>query len=150
MEDHNTFIKAALEQAKASYREGGVPVGAVKVEAQTVIGRGYNRRVQDCNPVSHGETDCMKNVGRRPSYSTVTMYTTLSPCMMCAGTIVQFGIPKVVIGETENFGGNEAFLRSHGVEVVVLNDPECINLMRQFIEEKPELWLEDIAGKSEL
>ena len=130
MEDHNTFIKAALEQAKASYREGGVPVGAVMVEAQTVIGRGYNRRVQDCNPVSYGETDCMKNVGRRPS--------------------VQFGIPKVVIGETENFGGNEAFLRSHGVEVVVLNDPECINLMRQFIEEKPELWLEDIAGKSEL
>lgn len=150
MEDHQPFIEAALEQARVSYRQGGVPVGAVMVEGQNIIGRGHNRRVQDGNPVSHGETDCMKNVGRRPDYSAVTMYTTLSPCMMCAGTIVQFGIPRVVIGEAKNFPGNEEFLRSHGVEVIVLDDPECIALMGQFINEKPDLWFEDIAGKEQV
>ena len=147
MEDHQPYMQAALEEAKAGYAEGGVPVGAVMVEAGKIIGRGRNRRVQDDNPVSHGETDCMKNAGRRSDYSAVTMYTTLSPCMMCAGTIVQFRIPRVVIGEAENFPGNEDFLRRHGVEVVVLSDSECIALMGQFIAEKPELWFEDVAGK---
>ena len=140
-------MKLALEEAKTGYAEGGVPVGAVMVENGEVIGRGHNRRVQDGNPVSHGETDCMKNAGRRPGYSNVTMYTTLSPCMMCAGTIVQFGIARVVIGENENFPGNIDFLRSHGVAVTLLDDQDCKDLMKRFIEERPDLWYEDIAGR---
>ena len=142
--DH-TFMAAALQEAKTGYDEGGVPVGAVMVEDGVIIGRGHNRRVQDGNPVSHGETDCMKNTGRRPDYSRVTMYTTLSPCMMCTGTILQFGIPRVVIGEAENFAGNIDFLHERGVEVVLLNDRDCIELMSRFIAERPELWYEDIA-----
>jgi cytosine deaminase len=140
------FMKLAYEEAKKGYEEGGVPVGAVMVENGEVIGRGYNRRVQDGNPVSHGETDCMKNAGRRPGYGDVTMYTTLSPCMMCAGTIVQFGIGRVVVGENETFAGNIDFLKSRGVEVSLLDDQDCKDLMFRFIEERPELWFEDIAG----
>lgn len=140
------LMKLAYVEAKASYEEGGVPVGAVMVEKGEVIGRGRNRRVQDDNPVSHGETDCMKNAGRRPDYSRVTMYTTLSPCMMCAGTIIQFGVGRVVVGEDRNFSGNIDFLRSRGVEVVLLEDQDCINLMSRFIAERQDLWYEDIAG----
>ncbi|MCH9673601.1 MAG: nucleoside deaminase [Gammaproteobacteria bacterium] len=140
-------MREALTQAQLGYDEGGVPVGAVMAHNGSIIGRGRNRRVQDDNPVSHGETDCMKNTGRRASYADVTMYTTLSPCMMCAGTIVQFGIPRVVIGEAENFPGNIPFLRERGVEIVVLNDPDCIALMKTFIAHRPELWFEDIAGR---
>ena len=145
-EDDLRFIRLAYEEAETGYREGGVPVGAVMVENGAVVGRGHNRRVQDGNPVSHGETDCMKNAGRRPDYSKVTMYTTLSPCMMCSGTIVQFGIPRVVVGEAENFPGNIEFLRERGVEVVLLDDAECKALMSRFIAERPDLWFEDIAG----
>lgn len=145
-DDDRRFMRLAYEEAETGYREGGVPVGAVMVEGGVVVGRGHNRRVQDGNPVSHGETDCMKNAGRRPDYSQITMYTTLSPCMMCAGTIVQFGIPRVVIGEAENFSGNVEFLRERGVEVVLLDDAECKALMSRFIAERPELWFEDIAG----
>jgi cytosine deaminase len=134
------FMRLAYEQAKAGYEEGGVPVGAVMVENGQVIGRGRNRRVQDDNPVSHGETDCMKNAGRRPDYSKVTMYTTLSPCMMCAGTIIQFGIGRVVIGEDKNFPGNIGFLRLRGVKVTVLDEQDCIELMQTFIAERPDLW----------
>lgn len=141
-----SFMKLALDEAKTSYDEGGVPVGAVMVEDGEIIGRGHNRRVQDGNPISHGETDCMKNAGRRPDYSGVTMYTTLSPCMMCAGTIVQFGIGRVVVGEDRNFPGNIDFLKSRGVDVALLDDPGCKDLMRRFIEERPDLWHEDIAG----
>ena len=115
------------------------------VEDGAVIGRGHNRRVQEDNPVSHGETDCMKNAGRRPNYIGVTMYTTLSPCMMCTGTIIQFGIGRLVVGETRNFSGNIELLRSRGVEVTVLDDRDCVALMSRFIAEKPELWFEDIA-----
>ncbi len=140
------YMQLAYEQAEISYREGGVPVGAVMIRGDEVVGRGYNRRVQDANPVSHGETDCMKNAGRRTDYGEVTMYTTLSPCMMCAGTIVQFGIRRVVVGEAKNFPGNLAFLGEHGVEVQVLDDPQCIDLMTRFIAERPDLWFEDIAG----
>lgn len=139
------FMSLALEEAQAGYEEGGVPVGAVMVENGEVIGRGHNRRVQDGNPVSHGETDCMKNAGRRPGYANVTMYTTLSPCMMCAGTIVQFGIRRVVVGEDVNFPGNIDFLRSRGVDVTLMDDPACKELMARFISERPELWYEDIA-----
>lgn len=144
--DDKKFMMLAYEEAKAGFDEGGVPVGAVMVENGAVIGRGHNRRVQDDNPVSHGETDCMKNAGRRPDYSGVTMYTTLSPCMMCAGTIVQFGIGRVVVGEERNFSGNIDFLRERGIDVTLLDDEDCIELMSRFIKERPELWYEDIAG----
>lgn len=140
------YMREALNEAQASYDAGGVPVGAIMVEADAIVGRGHNRRVQDGNPVSHGETDCMKNAGRRPDYGQVTMYTTLSPCMMCTGTILQFGIKRVVIGEAKNFAGNIEFLSERGVEVVLLHDRSCIELMSRFIEERPELWYEDIAG----
>lgn len=145
--DDTAFMQLALEEAKKGFDEGGVPVGAVMVENGEVIGRGRNRRVQEGNPVSHGETDCMKNAGRRPDYSNVTMYTTLSPCMMCAGTIVQFGIGRVVVGEEENFPGNIEFLMSRGVDVTLLDDQDCKDLMARFIRERPELWYEDIAEK---
>ena len=145
MSDDIAFMKLALQEAELGLAEGGVPIGAVMVEEGMVIGRGHNRRVQDGNPVSHGETDCMKNAGRRPSYRGVTMYTTLSPCMMCTGTILQFGIRRVVIGEAQNFGGNIDFLTSEGVDVTVLDDPDCIAMMSKFILEKPAIWFEDIA-----
>jgi creatinine deaminase len=145
MSDDIAFMKLALQEAELGLAEGGVPIGAVMVEEGMVIGRGHNRRVQDGNPVSHGETDCMKNAGRRPSYRGVTMYTTLSPCMMCTGTILQFGIRRVVIGEAQNFGGNIDFLTSKGTDVTVLDDPDCIAMMSKFIREKPAIWFEDIA-----
>lgn len=144
--DDQRFMKLAYDEARAGYDEGGVPVGAVMVENGEVIGSGRNRRVQDGNPVSHGETDCMKNAGRRPDYSRVTMYTTLSPCMMCAGTIIQFGIGRVVVGEDENFPGNIDFLEARGVDVTLLDDRDCKDLMKKFIKERPDLWYEDIAG----
>ncbi len=140
------FMTLALEQARTGYDEGGVPVGAVMVEDGKIVSRGRNRRVQEGNPISHGETDCMKNAGRRSDYSRVTMYTTLSPCMMCTGTILQFGIQRVVIGEHQNFSGNIDFLSERGVEVVLLNDRDCIELMSKFIGERPDLWYEDISG----
>ena len=142
------FMKLALEQAQKSYDEGGLPIGAVMVEHGTVIARGHNHRVQDGDPTAHGEMDCLRRAGRRARYEGVTMYTTLSPCMMCAGTIVQFGIPRVVIGEKVNFPGNVEFLEDHGVEVRVLDDEGCKRLMARFIRERPELWDEDIAGRT--
>ena len=130
-----------------SYREGGLPIGAVMVESGNVVARGHNRRVQLGDPTSHGEMDCLRNAGRRDRYTGVTLYTTLSPCMMCAGTIVQFGIPRVVVGENVNFRGNIAFLQEHGVEVTLLDDEDCKALMKRFIQERPDLWDEDIAGR---
>jgi len=144
--DHAYFMKLALEEAQIGYDTGGVPVGAVLVEGGDVIGRGYNKRWQEGDPTAHGEMDCLRNAGRRRRYDTTTLYTTLSPCMMCAGTITQFGIKHVVIGEEENFFGNANFLRDRGVKVTVLDDPVCKALMARFITEKPELWDEDIAG----
>ncbi|WP_286828188.1 MULTISPECIES: nucleoside deaminase [Kordiimonas] len=146
MATHTDFMAEALKQAQKSYDEGGLPIGAVMVENGEIIARGYNRRVQDGDPTAHGEMDCLRQAGRRARYDGVTLYTTLSPCMMCAGTIVQFGISHVVIGEAENFHGNEAFLRENGVNVIRLDDPDCIELMSRFIAEKPILWDEDIAG----
>lgn len=145
--DDAHFMHQAYLQALKSYHEGGLPIGAVMVEDGKVIAAGHNRRVQDGDPIAHGEMDCLRKAGRRPRYDRVTLYTTLSPCMMCAGTIVQFGIRRVVIGEEENFCGNAEFLRSRGVEVALLHSAECIELMRRFIAEKPQLWDEDIAGK---
>jgi cytosine deaminase len=144
------FLRVAYEQAYKSYSEGGLPIGAAMVEAERVIAAGHNRRVQDGDPTAHGEMDCFRRAGRRVRYDGVTLYTTLSPCMMCAGTVVQFGVPRVVVGEDRNFPGNPGFLRAHGVEVVLLDDPDCVELMARFIRERPELWDEDIAGRSEV
>ena len=141
------FLKEAFNEALKSYREGGIPIGAVMVENGDIIGRGHNQRVQFNDPIAHGEMDCIRKVGRRASYNGITLYTTLSPCMMCAGTIIQFGIPRVVVGENLSFKGNLEFLQSHGVDVMLLNDPSCHDLMQKFIQGKPLLWLEDFAGR---
>lgn len=146
MNDDFDFMKIALAQAKKSYEEGGVPVGAIMVEDGNVIASGHNKRVQENDPIAHGEMDCMRTAGRRPRYDNVTLYTTLSPCMMCSGTIVQFGIKRVVIGENRNFEGNIQFLKDNGVDVLLMDDDDCKNLMDKFIKERPELWDEDIAG----
>jgi cytosine deaminase len=143
--DDAACMAIALEEAQAGFDEGGVPVGSVMTAGGKVIGRGHNRRVQEGDPIAHGEMDCLRRAGRRRHYKDVTLYTTLSPCMMCAGTILQFGIPRVVVGERDNFAGNLDFLVERGVEVVLLDDPGCKALMARFIEEKPELWNEDIA-----
>ncbi len=141
------FMALAYQQAEQSYAEGGLPIGAVMVENGELIAAGHNKRVQEGDPIAHGEMDCIRQAGRRSSYQHVTLYTTLSPCMMCAGTLVQFGIKRVVIGENENFSGNIAFLESLGVEIILLNDPQCIALMAHFIKENPALWHEDIAAE---
>lgn len=146
---HAAFMRIAYEQALKSYREGGLPIGAVMVENEDVIAHGHNRRVQDGDPTAHGEMSCLRNAGRRARYDDVTMYTTLSPCMMCTGTILQFGIRSVVVGENVNFPGNIEFLRAQGVNVVLLDDADCKELMNRFIRERPDLWDEDIAGRAE-
>lgn len=147
-ETYERFIRAAFEQARKSYNEGGLPIGAVMVENSTIVAVGHNRRVQDGDPTAHGEMDCLRRAGRRHRYDGITLYTTLSPCMMCSGTVLQFGIKRVVIGEKQNFPGNVELLRDHGVDVIVLDDPECISLMQRFIRERPDLWDEDIAGRT--
>ena len=142
--DHQ-FLRLAFEQAKAGFKEGGCPIGSVLADGENLIAQGRNQRVQGGDPIAHGEMDCLRNAGRQTSYKGMTLYTSLSPCMMCSGTIVQFGIERVVIGDDVNFGGNEDFLRERGVQVIVANDSDCIALMKRFIDEKPELWAEDIA-----
>lgn len=144
------FMRAAHAQALKSYHEGGLPIGAAMVVDGRVVAEGHNTRVQSGDPTAHGEMDCLRRAGRRQRYDGVTLYTTLSPCMMCAGTIVQFGIRRVVVGEDRNFKGNIAFLRQHGVDVRLLDDPECIALMARFCRERPELWDEDIAGRDDV
>jgi cytosine deaminase len=139
------LLRRVFEQAVIGFDEGGCPIGSVLVRGDQVIGSGRNQRVQNGDPIAHGEMDAIRNAGRQKTYRDTTLYTSLSPCMMCSGTIVQFGIPRVVIGENSNFGGNESFLRDRGVEVIVANDPGCIALMERFIRENPELWAEDIA-----
>lgn len=139
------FLKLACAEAKAGYEEGGCPIGSVLAEGERLVSQGRNQRVQGGDPIAHGEMDALRKAGRQKSYKHMTIYTSLSPCMMCSGTIVQFGIPRVVIADATNFGGNEAFLRSRGVEVIVAEDKEAVSLMRRFIEERPDLWNEDIA-----
>lgn len=146
LSDQDTrLLRVSYEEAKAGFDEGGCPIGSVLARAGEVVAQGRNQRVQNGDPIAHGEMDALRKAGRQKTYRDTTLYTTLSPCMMCTGTIIQFGIPRVVIGETQNFGGNEDFLRSKGVEVVIAEDPECIALMARFISERPELWAEDIA-----
>ncbi len=139
------LLRIAYDEAKAGFDEGGCPIGSVLARADQVIAQGRNQRVQKGDPIAHGEMDALRKAGRQKTYRDTTLYTSLSPCMMCSGTIVQFGIPRVVIGDTQNFGGNEDFLRDRGVEVIIADDPDCVALMAQFIAEKPELWSEDIA-----
>ena len=144
---NNQFLNAALEEAKKGYEEGGIPIGSILVYKNKIIGRGHNRRVQNGSAILHGEMDAIENAGRLKAtvYKECTLYTTLSPCPMCSGTILLYGIPKVIIGENKTFLGEEALLKSRGVDVSVINDTECFNLMTQFIKEKPALWNEDIG-----
>lgn len=141
------FMQAALEEAQAGADEGGIPIGSVLVHDGRVIGRGHNRRVQKGSSVLHGEMDALENAGRQPArvYRESTLYTTLSPCPMCSGAILLYGIPRVVIGENRSFMGEEALLKSRGVSLDVLDDPDCIAMMERFMRESPELWNEDIG-----
>lgn len=142
--DDQKFMRRAYELALKSYNEGGCPIGGVLVDADgNILGEGHNMRVQEGNPIIHGEMSAMRAAGARTSYAGTTMYTTLSPCMMCTGTMLQFQIPRVVVGDTVNSSGNESLLRDRGVEVVVLDDPDCIALVKKFREEKPALWNHD-------
>jgi len=144
---HKSFLQKAIEQAKKSYEEGGIPIGSVIVHNGKILGAGHNKRVQDGSVVLHGEMDALENAGRQKAsvYKECTLYTTLSPCSMCSGTILLYGIPKVVIGENNTFMGEEDYLKSKGVEIVQMNNQECIDIMKKFISEKPELWNEDIG-----
>ena len=142
------FLKAAIEEAERGLREGGIPIGSVIVHRGRIIGRGHNRRVQKGSSVLHGEMDAIENAGRQPAsvYRESVIYTTLSPCSMCSGTILLYGIPKVVVGENRTFMGDEELLRSRGVSVEVVQDPACIRMMQDFISAHPELWNEDIGN----
>ena len=141
------FMQAAIEEARQGLAEGGIPIGSVIVHDGRIIGRGHNRRVQQGSAIRHGEMDAFENAGRQPArvYREAVLYTTLSPCAMCSGAILLYGIPRVVIGENRTFLGEEALLRERGVQLEVLQDEACIELMQQFIAAKPALWNEDIG-----
>ena len=139
------FMERAIAQAQKSRSEGGIPIGSVLVKDGVLVAEGHNKRVQEQNPILHGEMDCLNNAGRVGSYKNTVIYSTLMPCYMCAGTIVQFKIPRVIVGESRTFPGARAFMESHGVEVIDLDLPECVDMMNRFIEEHPTLWNEDIG-----
>jgi cytosine deaminase len=141
------FLKAAIDEARRGLAEGGIPIGSIIVHRGAIIGRGHNRRVQKGSAILHGEMDAFENAGRLPArtYRESVLYTTLSPCAMCSGAILLYGIPKVVIGENQTFMGEEDLLRSRGVVIEVLQDPACVDLMRRFIASKPDVWNEDIG-----
>lgn len=139
------FMRLAIEEALKGLAEGGIPIGSVLVKDKQVVARGHNKRVQEDNPILHGEMDCLFNAGRLGSYRDTVIYSTLMPCYMCAGTIVQFKIPKVIVGESRTFSGAREFMEQHGVEVVDLNLPECVDMMESFIRKHPRLWNEDIG-----
>ena len=141
------FMRAAIAEAKLGLAEGGIPIGSVLTLAGEIVGRGHNRRVQNRSPILHAEMDCLENTGRLTAadYQRATIYTTLSPCDMCSGAILLYGIPKVVIGENRTFQGPEAYLQSRGVELVQLDDHECYRMMQDFIRAHPTLWNEDIG-----
>jgi cytosine/creatinine deaminase len=143
----DTYMQTALDEARQSLAEGGIPIGAVIVHRGRIIGRGHNRRVQQGSAILHGEMDAFENAGRQPAavYRESILYTTLSPCAMCSGAILLYGIPRVVIGENQTFQGEEELLRTRGVAVDVLQEPACIELMRGFIAQQPQLWDEDIG-----
>jgi cytosine deaminase len=139
------FMRLAIDEAKLGLSQGGIPIGSVLVKEGKLVASGHNKRVQEQNPILHGEMDCLNNAGRIGSYRNTVIYSTLMPCYMCAGTIVQFKIPKVIVGESRTFPGAVEFMRSHGVEVIDLDLPECVKMMEDFIAAKPELWNEDIG-----
>lgn len=139
------FMKEAIRQAKKSLSEGGIPIGSVLVKEGIIVSKGHNKRVQEDNPILHGEMDCLNNAGRIGSYKDTIIYSTLMPCYMCAGTIVQFNIKKVIVGESRTFSGARKFMEEHGVEVIDLDLPECIDMMTDFIEKNPKIWNEDIG-----
>jgi len=141
------FMQMAYEEAQQGLAEGGIPIGSVLVHKGQVLGRGHNRRIQKGSAILHGEMDALENAGRLAAsvYKECELYTTLSPCCMCSGTILLYGIPKVIVAENKTFMGEEALLRSRGVEVEVLDDPDCISMMESFIENNPALWNEDIG-----
>lgn len=138
-------MQEAINQARKSLSEGGIPIGSVLVKEGKLVAKGHNKRVQEQNPILHGEMDCLNNAGRVGSYKGSTIYSTLMPCYMCAGTIVQFNIPKVIVGESRTFEGAREFMESHGVQVIDLDLPECVKMMEGFIENNPTLWNEDIG-----
>jgi len=144
---HSTFMQAAINSAKTSISSGGIPIGSVLVHNNTIIGSGHNQRVQNGSAILHGEMDALEKAGRLPAvtYKECTIYTTLSPCAMCTGAILLFGIPRVVIGENHTFRGEEELLRNKGVEVIVMKNNECINMMQIFIKNNPSIWYEDIG-----
>jgi cytosine/creatinine deaminase len=139
------FMQAAIEEAKKGLQQGGIPIGSVLVRDGKILGRGHNKRVQENDPVIHAEIDCLRNAGRVGSYRGAVLYSTLMPCYLCAGAAVQFGIKKVVAGESQTFAGAQDFMRQHGIEVIDLKLPECIQMMGDFIQKNPRLWNEDIG-----
>ena len=143
----DSFLKVAIEEARLGLAEGGIPIGSVLVHQGKILGRGHNRRVQQNSTVLHGEMDALENAGRQSAktYQQSTLYTTLSPCAMCSGAILLYGIPRVVIGENRTFTGEEELLRSRGVEITILQDDECIGMMNEFVANNPDLWNEDIG-----
>jgi len=142
---YDEFMAAAIAEARLGRQEGGIPIGSALVRDGRLIAVGHNKRVQDGDPVTHAEIDCLRNAGRIGSFHGTTLYSTLMPCYLCAGAVVQFGIRKVIVGESNTFPGAVEFMESHGVEVTNLNLPECVEMMEQFIAERPELWNEDIG-----
>ena len=141
------FLRAAIDEARKGLAEGGIPIGSVLVIDDRIVGRGHNRRVQKGSAILHAEMDCLENAGRLKAadYRRATLYSTLSPCDMCSGTTLLYGIPRVVVGENRTFQGPEAYVRSRGVDLVIVDDPECVRLMQEFIAAHPDLWNEDIG-----
>lgn len=138
-------MREAIEEARKGYDEGGIPIGSVLVRNNVILGRGHNRRVQEGDPIIHAEIDCLRNAGRIGTYRDAVLYSTLMPCYLCAGAAVQFGIKKVVVGESRNFAGARAFMEEHGIEVIDLDLGECVTMMQEFIAQNPRLWNEDIG-----
>lgn len=141
----NELMEAAISQARKSLSEGGIPIGAALARSGELLAVGHNKRVQENDPVAHAEIDCLRNAGRIGSFRETVLYSTLMPCYLCSGAVVQFGVPKVIVGESRTFLGGPEFMRAHGVEVIDLDLPECAEMMRQFIAQNPALWNEDIG-----
>jgi cytosine deaminase len=141
----DSFMEMAITMARQGLREGGIPIGSVLVRDGQILGQGYNKRVQEADPVTHAEIDCLRNAGRIGSYRDTVLYSTLMPCYLCAGAVVQFGIKKVIAGESQTFAGAREFMESHGVEVIDLELEDCVKLMQDFIEKNSALWYEDIG-----
>ena len=139
------FMQEAIEEARKGRDEGGIPIGSVLVRNNVILGRGHNRRVQEGDPIIHAEIDCLRNAGRIGTYRDAVLYSTLMPCYLCAGAAVQFGIKKIIVGESRNFAGAKAFMEEHGIEVIDLDLDECVSMMQEFISQNPRLWNEDIG-----